>query len=140
MRALLIAAVALATLSPQLGHADPAASNDGLDTPQSKLSDARIAAAHHAFDVVNARWKSGGGRIDDVYLWSRRILEAELDREPIARRDSDQSYRDNETRMQSLDTAAVTLHGKGVVSDVDLAAADYYRAEAVFLFENNRIE
>jgi hypothetical protein len=140
MRAILLTlALALATLSPQLAGADSVANPDGLDTPQSRLSDARIGAAHHAFDLARDRWQRSAGRPDDVYLWSHRVLESELDREPKARIDSDKAYKDHLTRMQGLEAAVTALHNKGLVTDADVAAAAYYRAEAEFLFENYRI-
>ena len=145
MRALLVA-LALVLVSPLVARADPPAppaplpSTDGLDTTASRLSDARIAAAHKAFELVRDRWQHGAARLDDVYLWSMRVLDAELQREPINRRDTDTSYKDHIERMHHLETAVLALHKHGLATAADVAAAAFYRSEADFLFEEYRIE
>jgi hypothetical protein len=137
MRALLFG-LALAFSLP--AAADPAPNPDGLDTPQSRLSDVHMAAAHKAYEVALERWKHGSARLDDVYRWSVRVRDSELEREPIARRDTDRTYSDHLKRMRDVEATVAALHRKGVASAEDVVDAAFYRAEAEFTFENKRIE
>ncbi len=108
--------------------------------PEARLSDARIDAAHKAFDVVNARWKAGSAPLDDVYVWSTRIRDSELDIQPQNRLDHDAVLRAHAERMLQLEQLVLQRFRRGLASAADVVAAAYYRAEADFRYANERIE
>ncbi len=142
MRAILLG-LALVTASP-VAFATPNAPptlphTDGLDTREGKLSDARIIAAYKAYQLVVDRWKQGAARLDDVYVWSRRIRESELENEPLQHRDTDDAYLGHLIRMRELEAEVTALHRKGLASAMDVAAVTYYRSEAEFNYQDKRV-
>ncbi len=137
MRTFLVA-LAIAMSSFQMpARATPA---EWANMPEARLSDARIDAAHKAFDVVYARWKAGSAPLDDVYVWSTRIRDSELDIQPRNRLDHDAVLRAHAERMQQLEKLVLQRYKRGLASGADVAATTYYRAEADFRFANERIE
>ncbi len=137
MRAFLVAlTIAMSSFQVSAG-ATPA---EYANMPEARLSDARIEAAHKAFDLVYARWKAGSAPLDDVYVWSTRIRDSELDIQPMNRLDHDAVLRAHAERMQQLEKLVLQRSNRGLASAADVGAAAYYRAEADSRFANERIE
>ncbi len=125
---LLPLALLVALASPAAALAAPGPSNPYAGTPEGKLALARVDAAHHAYDAVRARWKSGQARLDDVYAWSVRWLDASLDQ--TAWQDTNQALKDHLARMRELETAVDAQYRHGIATSADVAFVTYYRTDA----------
>jgi hypothetical protein len=134
MRTILLA-LALAASSP--AFAAPS-SNPYVGTPEYKLASARVAAVRKAYAAVLASWKQGQAKVDDLYVWSVRVLEAERDH--TVQLDNDQSLKDHVKRIQDLEAIVKARFDKGMASSADVAVVTYYRLDAELRYMYERIE
>jgi hypothetical protein len=140
MRTILLA-ITLALSSPAAVFAAPSAStssNPYVGTPEYKLASARVDAAHKAYASVLASWKGGQAKLDDVYVWSVRIVEAERDH--TVQLDNDQMLKDHVKRMHDLEATVKAQFNKGMASSTEVALVTYYRLDAELRYTYERIE
>jgi WD40 repeat protein len=116
--------------SPAMQNAaDPPKEDAGTDI--EKLAQARVDAAHKAYDVAVklVRDRSPGVRPEDVYTWSVRWLNAQRDLSS-KKEDHQSALSEHFKRMQELAQVAGALTKAGQGSPLDSATADFYLREA----------
>jgi hypothetical protein len=121
--------LALALTTAATAGAAPS-TNPYEGTIEATIAGERLDAAHKAYDGMLARWKRGQAKLDDVYAWSVRWLDAEL--EPTVGADTDQALKDHAQRMHDLEAAVIAQSKRGTASSVDVELARYYRVDADF--------
>jgi hypothetical protein len=97
------------------------------ETPVAQLVKDRADAAERVFQHVVTAWKTQREKIEVVYTWSVRWLDAMVDRDPRARK---QAFADHLARMQDIETEASKLQTAGTVTVLEAVAATYYRIDA----------
>jgi hypothetical protein len=93
--------------------------------PELSLKAESARQAYQAFDTLYA---VGQATPEDVYRWSRRLMEAETEADPA----NQQPAEDHWNRMRTLQRriAALNAAGRAGGEEGHLAAANYYVAEA----------
>ena len=96
-----------------------------------KLAEERVSAARNAYEAVWARFKPfdlSKGDGEDVYRWSRRWMEAER---KMAKSEAERvaAVQGHADRMKKLEQE-VQMYARGTIPFQQLAAAQFYRAEA----------
>jgi hypothetical protein len=119
-----ILALAFTLCGLTAAHAD----NPYAGTPEAKLAEARLDAAHKSYDGLVARWKRGQATLDEVFAWSVRWLDAEL--EPTVGADIDRALRDHAKRMHDVETVVAAQYKRGLATSADVAMTAYYRLDA----------
>ncbi len=105
--------------------ADPAASRS---RPPASLLEAKVVACRAAFDATKRYFEEKPGLdLDSIYLWSRRLMQAEIDRDG---RESAGPARAHLGRMKDLETRIETDFQAGRGTDLNSRAAAYYRRDA----------
>jgi hypothetical protein len=98
------------------------------DVPKELLK-ARLNAVREVFRIAKLEAEAGRGQMDDLPVWSLRLLEAE--RAVAANRDEHlAACRDHLERMKEYDRVQKLRHDAGRASAKELAAATYFRVEA----------
>jgi hypothetical protein len=97
------------------------------EQPQ-KATSKTAEAAKEAYAAFETMYQVGKATTEDVYVWSRRWMDAELKNDPMNK----QAVEDHWKRMRELHMRVATLHRAGVAGGEasTLAAAEYYLAEA----------
>jgi hypothetical protein len=105
----------------------------GAGTDIKKLAQARVEAAHQAYNVAVKLWKDGqpGARPEDVYSWSARWLNAQRDLSS-KKEDHVSALGEHLQRMQQVVGIARAFFKAGQGSPLGVAAAVYYLREAEF--------
>jgi hypothetical protein len=107
------------------------------DAKQMALKKELLESARKVYELEMQRVRFGAGevmRADDVYLWSRRWLEAQVDL--AANKDKRvEAHREHLDRMKALDAKTKALVGAGKASPGEAAAATYYRTQAELWLE-----
>lgn len=92
---------------------------------QAELVKARAEAAAKIYPVVLANFAAGRGTVEDVYRWSVRWLDGEVERTkgkaPLA---------DHAKRMAELETKAKAARDAGTIPSTDFEIAAYFHVEA----------
>jgi len=114
----LVVLLALACLATPVARAE---------TPVAQLVKDRADAAERVFQHVVTAWKTQREKIEVVYTWSVRWLDAVVDRDARTRK---QAFADHLARMQDIESEATKLQTAGTVTVLEAAAASYYRIEA----------
>jgi hypothetical protein len=96
-----------------------------------KLAEERLNAAQNAYDAVWAKFKPfdlAKGDGEDVYRWSRRWMEAERE---MAKSKAERltALQGHFERMKKLEQE-VQMYARGTIPFQQLAATQFYRAEA----------
>jgi len=105
--------------------ADPAASRS---RPPASLLEAKVEACRAAFDATKRYFEEKPGLdLDSIYLWSHRLMQAEIDRDG---RESAGPARAHLGRMKDLETRIETDFQAGRGTDLNSRAAAYYRRDA----------
>lgn len=102
------------------------------DKEKSALLEARLKAARQTYELLIAAWQRDAGGASDpeqVYLWSRRWLEAQRD---LTEKQTDQvaALEAHRTRIEQLEKLARKLREAGVAGRTVVAVAEFYRLEA----------
>jgi hypothetical protein len=110
----------------------PANRNNVSPTAATEMKQMR-AAARDAYQAVTASYEAGTGKLDDVYLWSKRWMQAEIDSGPAG--DAKKFYGEHQQRMQQLNAVVSAKHRVGAVGGEGelFTAVTFYLAEADFL-------
>jgi hypothetical protein len=119
------AAVCLASLAAVLTAAPVPAGAQGAPA----LAEAKFTAARKAYE---AHWKALPTGLSDpekVYLWSRRVLEAQRALSP-KKADRVAAAEAHLERMRDLQKATVQRYKAGRNSFAEVAGTDFYLAEA----------
>jgi hypothetical protein len=100
-------------------------------TDIKKLAQARVAAAHKAYDVAVKLCKQGqlGVKPEDAYTWSVRWLNAQRDLSS-KKEDHVSDLSEHLKRMQEILQVAQLTVKTGAGSPLDCQAADFYLREA----------
>lgn len=125
-RILLSAVVACGLLGPKA-----AVAAEGKAADREGLAKERLRAARHAYEVVWARFKPfdlSKGDGEDVYRWSRRWMESERDF-ATTKAGRVAAVRGHVERMKKLEQE-VRMYARGTIPFRQLAATQFYRAEA----------
>ena len=95
------------------------------------------SAALRAFQATNAAYDAGTVPLDQMYVWSKHLLQSTL--ETAAPNERNQAYLDHRDRMNQLGAEVSAKHGVGAKGgEADRYAATlYYLAEADFLLSKN---
>ena len=101
-----------------------AAQEDQPPKPSSKMAD----SARKAYVAYNVMYGVGQAMPEEIYRWSRRLMEAELKADPTSK----EPAKDHWKRMRDLQNRISTLNKVGAVGgeECHAAAAEYYVAEA----------
>jgi hypothetical protein len=94
---------------------------------QNPVESTLVAAARAALEATQARFQVGQASADQIYLWSRRLLEAEL-----ASGAGRSVALKHVARMRELSDRAIAAERAGAVGGepIAVAAARYYLEEA----------
>jgi hypothetical protein len=112
-----------------------AAAGAALSAPEAKreLDPTELAkgkVARQVFDQIIARYRNGEGYdVDDLALWSQRILVADL----AASADAEQrrtAYEAHQARTSDIEKIAGSYFRAGMGRQSDALAAEYYRLDA----------
>jgi bla regulator protein blaR1 len=97
--------------------------------PAQALLEARLRAARRAYEQTLEAFRAGATRdVEQIYRWSRRWLEAQ---QGLSGRAKDAAaVKDHLARMMDLGKIIEAQYKAGVATAADVAAAEYYRAEA----------
>ena len=95
-------------------------------------------AALRAFQATNAAYDAGTVSLDQMYVWSKHLLQSTL--ETAAPNERNQAYLDHRDRMNQLCAEVSAKHGVGAKGgEADRYAATlFYLAEADFLLSKNK--
>jgi len=105
--------------------ADPAASRS---RPPASLLEAKVVACRAAYDAARRYFEEKAYLdLDSVYLWSRRLMQAEIDRDG---RESAEPARAHLERMKGLEARIGADFKAGRSSDLNLRSAAYYVRDA----------
>jgi hypothetical protein len=127
----LVLAVGALTL-PAAGPAAPGGKKpdgDKAEVAGRELEKLRQEKLEAAATTLEARWKeyeAGKAKAEDVYVWSRRVLDAELEGGKAGAREA------HLKRMAELEQMAKARYDAGQVTVVEWKGARFYRAEAEF--------
>lgn len=83
-----------------------------------------VEAARLTLQGMQEHYKTGHATAEDVYRWSKRTADAEHTAGISS------AYTDHLKRMQTLQSFLSLASEQGRISDFELAAANYYVAEA----------
>jgi biotin operon repressor len=116
--------LALAAGAAALAESPPAP----LKVPQELLGK-RLEAARKVFEQNKDRFKSGQGLPSELFGWSERWLEAQLE---LTEKQADRvkALRDHLDRTRDVERAAVNYAKTGQGRQADADAGTYYRLEA----------
>ena len=92
--------------------------------PRAQLVQARADAAAKAFSAHEADYRAGRATLDSLYAWSVHWFEAQ------GGKGSAGPAGEHLKRMQALEAQVKARYQAGATSAGDVAAAEYYRAEA----------
>jgi hypothetical protein len=100
-------------------------------TDIEKLAQARVDAAHKAYDVAVqlCKQRQPSAKLEDVYTWSARWLNAQRDLSS-KKEDHLAALSEHLRRMQELAEVAGKFAKAGLGSPLDSPAAEYYLHEA----------
>lgn len=93
----------------------------------AQSADARVTAAHRAYDLARAASESGTGTVEDVYLWSVRWLNSERITAPER---ANAALVAHLQRMTTLEIEVRARVATGMAPASAEAACAYYVAEA----------
>jgi hypothetical protein len=117
-------------------------SGDGKPTEDSidlgkKEAQTMKSTALRAFQATNAAYDAGTVPLDQMYVWSKHLLQSTL--EVAAPNERNQAYIDHRDRMNQLCAEVSAKHGVGAKGgEADRYAATlFYLAEADFLLSKN---
>lgn len=102
----------------------------GSRRTEAPLKKTMLEEARKVFEQTVARYKNGvAGAVEELYQWSGRWLEAELDlgADAAARTAALKAHLD---RMKEVEKMAVALAKTGQGRDSDAAASRYFRTQA----------
>ena len=91
----------------------------------------------HNLAVKTVQAGQAGARAEDIYTWSVRGLNAQLDLSS-KKADHISAFDDHLHRMQDLGKVVQTRLKVGIGSSMDAAAADFYIAEAELWFAREK--
>lgn len=88
----------------------------------------RLSVATQAYSLAFSQYRTGtgGGNVETVALWSKRLYEASKDGSPKA-------LEEHIARLQNLEQLARTRVSQGTSANIDLLTVSYLRAEAQLL-------
>ena len=92
-----------------------------LETAEAATSKATAAKA--AFNAVETDFRGGLATCEDVYVWSRRWLDAE-------RSSNASAAKDHLARMKALETRVKASFNAGTSKNTDVLRCAFYVAEA----------
>jgi hypothetical protein len=119
-------ALLLATLLVVFGTAQAAPTSTATTTATkvSALDQARIDAAKKTYTLYETQFGAGSATVETLFVWSRRWYEAEHDAGIKS------AGADHLARVTKLRALVAAKYANGSASSSDLAAADYWVAEA----------
>lgn len=115
---------------PAAGPAAPGGKKPDKDKAEvagrelEKLRQEKLEAAATTFEGRWREYEAGKAKTEDVYVWSRRVLEAELEGGKAGAREA------HLKRMAGLEQMAKARYDAGQVGIVEWGGARFYRAEA----------
>ena len=124
-----LALLGLVTLVAAAGAvALPADDAEKLSARQAAL----VRAAERAYWGHKASYEAGRATAEDLYLWSRRWMEAAQSASD-RREDKIAAAREHLARMTQMEAVIVTQSETGLASTAAESAAEFYRVEAELL-------
>ena len=107
---------------------------DPKNDPGREIGRLRFEAAQKAFDLSMRSFSQGEIDLEDIYRWSIRVLNSQLD---IASMEKDRTtaYSDHLSRIKILKESMSKQqkkHPKWCCTNLDMAAIEYYHQEARF--------
>jgi len=94
---------------------------------QDASNDARITAARRSFELARAANDAGSGTVEEVYVWSLRLLASEREAAPAR---AVPAYNAHLQRMTVLQASAQARVAQGMATPLAASSCDYYVAEA----------
>jgi hypothetical protein len=90
---------------------------------------ARLEVARKGLAIVEKQGPGNGEAYDGVFIWSKRVLDAELD---LSGNEAERlaALAAHLTRTKRLEEVAKDLHARGAVSDLEVLEAEYHRYDA----------
>jgi hypothetical protein len=117
---------AVALVASGLAYARAAETAKGNTTNDAQ---GLVSAADKVFGQLIVRFRNGEPvKVDEVYLWSRRLADAIIRANPGAKRDALQAH---ERRMQDVHDTWSRLVSQGLA--IETSATDYYLLESKIL-------
>jgi hypothetical protein len=94
------------------------------DNRGKESAKARLEVARKGLAIVET-----GDAYDGVFIWSKRVLDAELD---LSGNEAERmaALAANLTRTKRLEDVAKALHARGLVSELEVLEAEYHRYDA----------
>lgn len=107
---------------------------------QAALKKALVEEARKTYEMDYRRLEAAAGGItpEDLYRWSRRWLEAQLDLTGI-KEERVAALRDHLKRMQELEKKTAALAQTGQGSTADASAGKFYRLQAELWLARGRV-
>lgn len=100
----------------------------GFGHPEERSADnIRSDAAQRAYEIAESAHAAGTGSVEAVYMWSLRWMMALGDPCPSCLEPAARAHRD---RMRVLAERVRSMAQAGTATPFDLAASEYYAAEA----------
>jgi len=142
-----LAVLPLIAIGLAVGQPSPADSADKAAQPAKPAppvpSQAQVDAARRAFDEAYRNYTVGIshdlGSIDQVHLWSQRLMEAERDRaaDPAARTAALEAHINRMRQFEQISTGRYQHREAGVAA---AAAAEYFRLQAEFTLAKEKAD
>lgn len=106
---------------------------------QTSLKKGLLEAARKVYEFEAVRFRNREGSSSELYLWSRRWLEAQVDLSE-AKGERIDAYRDHFERMKTLEksTKAFAISGQG--READAVGARYFRIQAELWLEQAKVK
>ena len=95
----------------------------------AKLAKEKLEVARQAFKLAMEDLQTGRGTAEQIYLWSRRCLEAQRD---LSAKKSDKlaSLKEHLQRMKDLQKVTTELYRTGKATQFNAVASQFYVLEA----------